>query len=409
MILSKLWQRFRPFGVKTRLHLVLLPLLILLSGCASQREPEVDFRTVRFSARPKNIILLIGDGMGAAQVSAHIYWKGVGKTIFEQFPYVGFHKSHSCNDLVTDSAAGATAFSCGQKTTNGAIGVLPVSGEICASPGHPSTSGPVFFSADSLTNRPCTTILEELDAWGWATGMVVACTATHATPASFIAHRELRAFTEEIALDYLKTPLDCFVGGGEVLFYDRPDNRDLVDSLRQRNYVVRRGTSFNKLPLDGSRPFMLFTADREPPTASGGRQYMPQATRVVCDYLTQRSEKGFFLMVEGSQIDWAGHANDRNWLRSEMEDFDATVTEAMRFAARNGETLVLVTGDHECGGFALTQADNKKIFQSKFTTKLHTASLVPVYAYGPGAEQFSGVYENTEIYQKVRAVLGVQR
>lgn len=407
----ELWQRFRLFRVETRLPLILLPLLIWSAGCASRREPALDLRAAQFAARPKNIILLIGDGMGVSQVSAHIYWTGAEKTIFEQFPYVGFHKSHSCNDLVTDSAAGATAFSCGEKTTNGAIGVLPLKSHVCDFGTQHTQSEGRQFSGSVVTplSRPCPTILEDLDEWGWATGMVVACTATHATPASFIAHRELRAFTEEIALDYLITPLDCFVGGGEALFYDRPDRLNLDDSLRQRNYVVRRGTSFKKLPLDGSRPFMLFTADREPPTASGGRDYMPQATRTVCEYLTKRSEKGFFLMVEGSQIDWAGHANDRNWLRAEMADFDATVREAMQFAARNGETLVLVTGDHECGGLALTQNDNKKQFQPKFSSKLHTAALVPVYAYGPGADQFAGIYENTEIYRKMLAVLGLRR
>jgi alkaline phosphatase len=364
--------------------LLLLPMFFV--GCQGPKPSTVDFAAAKLAARPKNIILLIGDGMGLAQVSAHLYWKGVGKTIFEQFPVVGFHKTHSCDDLVTDSAAGATAFSCGQKTTNGAIGVLPP---------H---------------DKPCTTILEDLDARGYATGMVVACTATHATPASFIAHRELRAFTEEIALDYLKTSFDCFVGGGEALFLkeERPDARNLRDSLRAKGYVVRRGTSFKNLPLDGSAPFVLFTHDREPPTASGGRDYMPPATRMACDFLQKRSEEGFFLMVEGSQIDWAGHANDRNWLRAEMEDFDKTVRQALDFAAQNGETLVLVTGDHECGGLALTKSEQRKAFKPVFTSRLHTAALVPVYAYGPGAQRFSGLYDNTEIYQKMRAALGLQ-
>ena len=131
MIFKKLWQRFWPFGVETRLRPHLLLGLFFLSACASSREPEPSFQSVQFSAKPKNIILLIGDGMGLSQMSAHIYWTGAGKTIFEQFPHVGFHKSHSCNDLVTDSAAGATAFACGQKTTNGAIGVLPLKSETC--------------------------------------------------------------------------------------------------------------------------------------------------------------------------------------------------------------------------------------------------------------------------------------
>ncbi|MEO6039461.1 MAG: alkaline phosphatase [Saprospiraceae bacterium] len=364
------------------MRLILLPVLVIFTGCVASKKQTIDFQAVKFAPRPKNIILLIGDGMALSQVTAGVYWKGLGKSVFEQFRYVGFHKSYSSNDLVTDSAAGATAFACGDKTTNGAIAQTP-------------------------DNTPCTTILEDLDRRGYATGMVVACTATHATPACFIAHSELRAFTEDIAFGYLNTPIDCFVGGGEALFNQRPDKRNLEDSLRRRGYVIRRGTSMKGLPLDGSAPFMLFTAEREPPTASAGRQYLAPATHTVCNYLQKRSDMGFFLLVEGSQIDWACHANDRNWLKAEMLDFDATVRQALEFAASNGETLVLVTGDHECGGFSLNQSDSRQQFQPAFAARLHTAALVPVFAYGPGAASFSGIYENTEVYRKMMGALGL--
>jgi len=362
-------------------YLFLLPVFLIFFGCSASRNQTIDFQAVTFKKQPKNIILLIGDGMALSQVSAGIYWKGVGKSVFEQFSVVGFHKSFSADDLVTDSAAGATAFACGHKTTNSAIGVLPPD------------------------NEPCRTILEDLDGRGWATGMVVTCSATHATPAAFIAHRDLRAYTDEIANDYLNTALDCFVGGGEHYFSDRYDKTNLEDSLRQRGYILRRGTSFKHLPLDGSAPFMLFTNDREPATASAGRTYLPYATRMACEYLQKRSDKGFFLMVEGSQIDWAGHANDRNWLKAEMLDFDKTVTQALEFAAENGETLVIVTGDHECGGMALNQTDVKREFRPFFAARLHTAALVPVFAYGPYAASFYGIYDNTAIYDKMQEAL----
>jgi alkaline phosphatase len=359
--------------------------LFLLSSigfsCSTSKVPAIDYRSVQFSKQPKNIIFLIGDGMSAAHVSAHIYWAGVNKTIFEQFPVVGFHKTHAYDYRVTDSAAGATAFACGAKTTLGAIGVLPPD------------------------DRPCRTILEELSERGYATGMVTTCTATHATPACFIAHRELRALTEEIATEYLDTPFDCLIAGGENLFNVRYDKINLVDSLRARGYVIKRGTSFKNLPLDGSSPFTVFTHEMEPPTATAGRTYLPRATRLSCDFLQKRSEKGFFLMVEGSQIDWACHTNDPNWLRAEMADFDKTVRAAMNFAASNGETLVVVTGDHECGGLSLARSDLRRAFEPAFTAKMHTASMVPVYAYGPGAELFSGTYDNTDIYFKMRAAL----
>lgn len=354
---------------------VLAALSCMPKPSLSQWQPE----SIEAGAYPKNIVLMIGDGMALAQISASFYWERQ-QSVFRFFPYVGFHKSHSCDDLVTDSAAGGTAIACGAKTTNSAIGVLPPD------------------------NKPCLTILEELSQNGYATGMVTTCSATHATPATFIAHRDLRAFTEEIAEDYLNTAFDCFIGGGSHYFGKRSDGQNLTETLRQRGYVVRNGVSFNRLPLDGSAPFVLFTAEREPPTPANGRRYLPQAAKVACEYLQKRSERGFFLMIEGSQIDWAGHANDAAWLRDEMRDFEKTILNVLRFASENKETLVLVTGDHECGGLAL-HASNRNVLEPVFSQKLHTAALVPILAYGPGAERFAGLYENAEIYWKMRRAI----
>lgn len=356
-------------------------ILSVLCAVACRSAAPTPVVPIRFAERPRNIILVIGDGMALAQVSAGVYWKGgLAQSVFSRFPVVGFHKSFSADDLVTDSAAGATAFSCGQKTNNGEIGMLP-------------------------DRAGCRTILEDWAADGRGTGMVVTCTATHATPAAFIAHQGMRAFTENIALDYLHTPIDCVIAGGEYYFTpQRPDHLDLEDTLRQRGYVIRSGTSFKKLPLDGSAPFMLFTADREPPTASAGRTYLPKAAETACHFLKKRRPQGFFLMVEGSQIDWGGHSNDRRWLEAEMLDFDRTLQRILDFAAADGETLVIVTGDHECGGLSLPEAvGNKREFRPTFAARMHTGALVPVFAFGPKADLFSGIYDNTAIYAKMKA------
>ncbi len=374
-------RRFLSFVTPTIAFL--LPLCtVFFQNCAPKPVQVLDLQSVKLAKTPKNIILLIGDGMALPQITAGMYWQGgLDKSIFTQFPYIGFHKSHAHDDLVTDSAAGATAFSCGVKTFNGAIGMKP-------------------------NKKNCRTILEDWEAAGKSTGIVVTCSATHATPASFIAHEDSRAFTENIAVEYLNTPLDCFVGGGSYFFSkDRYDHLDLRDSLRRRGYIVRDGVNFKRLPLDGSAPFMLFTHEREPGTASAGRAYLPRAVREVSHFLEKRSDKGFFMLVEGSQIDWACHANDRNWLRAEMRDFDKAVREALQFAAADGETLVIVTGDHECGGLALEPADNRKSFRPTFVSHYHTATMVPVFAFGPMAETFTGIYDNTAIYTKMKAAM----
>jgi alkaline phosphatase len=363
--------------------LVSLPVLFFFQYCSVKTYEQTPLpEGPPKAAKPKNIILMIGDGMALAQISAGMYWKGNGRSAFELFPVVGFHTSHSSNNLITDSAAGATAFACGHKTYNGAIGVLPPD------------------------DTPCENVMHQLGVDSLATGIVVTCSATHATPAAFIAHQEIRAFSEAIAMEYLDSPLDCYIGGGEYYFNNRPDKKPLEDSLLQEGYVIRRNSNLNKLPMDGSAPFMVFTAPREPAPALKGRDYLPKATSVACEYLRNRSDKGFFLMVEGSQIDWALHANDPNWLRTEMLDFERAVRAALEFAAADGNTLVLVTGDHECGGLSLEYGGRSAEFTPSFAERLHTAAMVPVLAYGPQDTLFTGIYDNTELYYKMMQALG---
>jgi len=330
---------------------------------------------------PKNIILMIGDGMGLAQVTAGLYARAEGLNL-ERFPATGLIKTHSAKNLITDSAAGATAFSCGCKTYNGAIGM-------------------------TAQKKPCYTILEEAETFGLATGLVTSSSITHATPASFIAHARERTYMEEIATYFLKTDVDLFIGGGMRYFVAREsDKRNLSQELMEKGYVIG---DFLQKPLsqynpDPRQPFGWFSAVKEPKSVLDGRDYLPQAARMAPEFLTRRSDKGFFLMIEGAQIDWACHANKDTMAVQEMLDFDKAIGEVLRFAEQDGNTLVIVTADHETGGMALLRGADKKSLKIKFTTDYHTPVMVPVFAYGPGAEQFNGLYDNTDIYLKMRAL-----
>lgn len=330
----------------------------------------------------KNIILLIGDGMGLTQISANLY--NEKKSVLEQFPVIGFQKTYSADNLVTDSAASATAIACGKKTNNNVIG-LDANGE------------------------PCKTILEEAEDKGLATGMVVTSSIVHATPASFVAHEKSRNFYENIAADIVESDIDMFIGGGKQ-FFDRRDNdnRDLRDELMKKGVVVYdyfRNNIFKVSP-DPEKRFAFFTADNQPLPAFQGRDFLPTATRISLEYLSNRSEKGFFLMVEGSQIDWSCHANQDIPLLNELEDFDQAIQQALDFAKKNTNTLVIVTADHETGGLAINPGSQMKKLKLKFTTNGHTAAMVPVFAYGPRADLFYGIYENTAIYSKMKEAFG---
>jgi len=358
--------------------LLLLTTLVLFSF---QNAPVLEGS--KTTTAPKNIILLIGDGMGLTQVTAGMYANG-NKLNLERFPVTGLMKTHSSSHLITDSAAGATAFSCGCKTYNGAIGV-------------------------TKSKKTCLTILEQAKKNGLATGLIATSSITHATPAAFIAHVNSRAETEDIARFFLQTDLDLFIGGGMNAFNQRKtDTRDLYKELVSKGYNLSsfQENKLSALTPSPLQPFGWFSAFGEPDSVEAGRDYLPVAARIAPEFLKKRSEKGFFMMLEGSQIDWACHAKDGPRAVAEMLDFDAAIGEILKFAAADGNTLVIVTADHETGGMALEQGDGFEVLEYDFTTGNHTATMVPVFAYGPGSELFSGVMDNTDIYLKMTRLWG---
>ncbi len=342
------------------------------------------------NASPKNIILLIGDGMGLSQVSSAYYF-GEGTPNFSRFPYIGLSNTSAASDKITDSAAGATAFASGVLTYNAAIGV----------------------DNDSV---PVPTIVEQLSKEGLSTGLVATSSITHATPAAFYAHVKSRNQHEDIAAQLVASPVDFFAGGGKEFFFNRKDQTNYYDSLSAHGFVIDTTALNRPNKLDSKKRYGFLLADDGMPRMLDGRgDFLAKATKMALDHLSQDKD-GFFLMVEGSQIDWGGHANDAAYLISELLDFDQTLGVALDFAKQHKNTLVIVTADHETGGYALSSTIEKQGMSADyneitptFSTGGHTATLVPVFAYGPGAERFAGVYKNTAIYDKMRALTKKKR
>jgi len=344
----------------------------------SQDSYKVKSYTQKFkSNKPKNIILLIGDGMGVSQVFAGLT-ANKGRLNLENCRYIGFSKTQSADNYITDSAAGGTALACGVKTNNGAIGV-------------------------DAAEKPVKSILEEAEQAGLATGLVSTSAITHATPASFIAHQSGRGQYDDIAADFLKTDIDVFIGGGLDHFTKRKDGRNLVDELKAKGYQFQ--TDMDEIKRIDSGKLVGLTAPIHNGRLAERRDMLPVATETAIDIL-DNNKKGFFLMVEGSQIDWGGHAKNTVYVVEEMLDFDKTIGEALEFSAKNGETLIVITADHETGGMALTDGSMQMgAVQGAFPTGGHTSVMVPVFAYGPGADNFVGIMENTDIYVKMKKLL----
>ena len=329
------------------------------------------------SKQPKNIILMIGDGMGLAQIYSGMTANG-GHLFLENFKNIGFSKTYSSDNYITDSAAGGTALSSGVKTYNGAIGVDP-------------------------DKKPIVNIREMAEKKGLKTGLVSTSAITHATPASFIAHVDSRGSYEDIALDFLKTNIDVFIGGGIKNFEERKDGKNLSKELKNKGYQVLY--NIDEIQKVKSGKLAGLTApEHNIPMPKRGEMLVPATQTAI--YLLSQGKKGFFLMVEASEIDFLAHKNETPGVVLEMLDFDRAIGAALKFAASNGETLIIVTADHETGGMTNNGGDFKtgKVV-GKFTSGGHTGTAVPVLAFGPGADQFTGFMENTDIAKKMMKLL----
>ncbi len=362
----------------------ILPILILLlvsnSTCQEKNHTtKSQDDDLSKGKNAKNIILMIGDGMGTSQIYAGFIAKK-GDLNMKKFPITGFSITYSADDLITDSAAGATAMATGTKTNNGMVGVDP--------------------KKDRVEN-----ITEIVEKDGKSTGLVATSTITHATPASFIAHVETRNDYERIARQFLETDIDVFIGGGAVHFIERLDQRDLTIDLAEKGYELCY--SMEALDTATSDKIAGLVYEASPPTMLQSRRDMLSKATAKAIEVLSRNENGFFLMVEASQIDWGNHQNNITYQTLEVIDFDNVIGEVLQYAREDGETLVIVTADHETGGLGINGGNLKKgELDPGFTTMGHTGVMVPVLAYGPKSELFSGIYDNTEIFFKMLKALG---
>ena len=376
-------------------QLIFLIALSLITGCKNEpstkrvdRENTIlleDLKeeqgpTFEKGATPKNVILVIGDGTGINQISALQYYKD-GKIHYEDFPIIGLSKISSTS-LITDSAAAGTAMACGEKTFNKAIGV--------------NTKG------QDLAN-----LIEFMSQKGGSSGLIATSSITHATPASFYAHHTDRNDHDIIASFLPNAPIDFFAGAGLKYFRDRKDQVNLLDTFAQKGFTIET-SSLKAYPEAKKLGYLL--ADKDMPTMIEGRgTFLEDASSLAINHLSS-NEQGFFLMVEGSQVDWGGHDNDFDYMISELIDLDNTLGRLMAYAQKDQNTLIVVTGDHATGGLALSadQGDYNTI-KPTFSSTGHNADWIPVFAYGPGAELFSGVYENTMIFHKIKSLLSRQK
>ena len=355
---------------------------------------------VEVNKKAKNVILLIGDGMSASQITSYRLLKEGpnGRIAMDRFPISGIVLTHSADAIITDSASSATAYSTGSKTKNSYLGV--------------DKDGQIL---ENLT--------EKLDDFGFISALISTSEVTHATPAAFSSHVDSRRDTDEISSQMLESKVATILGGGRNFFLPpekggkRKDKRNLLEEAKKSHKIL---THKNQLVISNINPsekiLGLFadehlrdegTPDNHPsePTLTEMLKFSLERAEAAID----NQCRGSFIMVEGSQVDWAGHANNIDYLERELGEFDEATRYALDYAKNNQNTLVVVTADHETGGLLIepialsyyTGNNIKFSFNTAIGGGSHTGVPVPVYAYGPGAINFSGTLDNTDVYHAI--------
>lgn len=364
-----------------RVVVVAVGALLLLSACGSNDKVdsytapapyEVEKIESPNSNSVKNIVFMIGDGMGLEQLST-AWVANRGQLYIDNAPITGIQRTYCSNRLITDSAAAGTALATGGKTLKGTI-ALSVDGE------------------------PLQSLAAKAHSAGMRTGVVVTCRLNDATPATFCCHNADRDAAEQIAADYATCGVDFIAGGGLKYWQNRSDGRNILSEMRSSGYNVCLQP--DELASAKALPIAAVLADLElPPALERGDEHRMMVAKAL---QLLDNEEGFFLMIEGSCIDDYLHANRLDMAVEEMLDFDRTVGDVMRWAAADRRTLVVVTSDHATGAMTLLEGDIAEgRVEVNFANEGHNGIAVPYYVFGAGADNFGGIVENSELSKTI--------
>ena len=382
--------------MKKNLLFLFAIVLLVLSGCTNTS-----------NQKPQNVIYLIGDGMGFGAVSS-LLLSMEEETGFEKAPVIGLSETCSANNYVTDSPAGGTALATGTRTCNGFLGV-----------------GPDSVQLESL--------LKKAQKMGKKTGIVVNTTLTEATPGAFYAGVTSRKESYTIAEQFTESGVDVAIGAGLSAFINRPDSVDMTAVLIEKGYNVyldwksvletqsdkfvgildmgdvhrrNKKSTTTASAAEGQEVCLAAQLAATEGNADTTRfseptEYLHKACTKALSVLEKDAPQGFFLMVESAIIDGYGHNNDSEGMIEEMKELDQTLKTLIAYVDKHPNTLLVVTADHETGGTGVAykshEVNQPEGLHLNFSTKGHTGTVVPIFAYGAGAENFRGIFQNREL------------
>lgn len=349
-----------------------------IKDVAPQGSYTPSFKVDGTDKAPLNVILMIGDGMGLAHVATAMYANG-GELTITNLKTFGLVRTSSADRFTTDSAASGTAYATGHKTHNSAIGV-------------------------DVDDKPIENLPEKLAKAGIVSGIVTTDDLDGATPSAFFAHQPARNMSQEIWADLPSSKLTFFAAGSKQALEEQP--YETQDAISKKFTVV---DDLNDKAVAKSRRLGYLPDKSETASVNNNRgDFLPATTQFAIEYLQSKAEKGkgFFLMVEGARIDKSSHNNDYPAMVKETLDFDKAVEAAIRFAEKDGHTLVIISADHETGALSLRDGKPEEgAMKGLFSSRGHTALPVPLFAYGPSSQNFAGMQENSDVSNKIAALL----
>lgn len=353
---------------------------ILLISLASSLYTKAESIASDTETKAVNVILFIGDGMSLAQWQTGMVMSDTPLNI-ERMRSVGIVRTNSSTDFNGDGPSHGTAIASGINTRKGAVGL-------------------------DANDKPVKTIIEYASEQGVATGIVSANTLAEGSIAPFVAHLKSRMRTEDIALAYVEQAPDLFIGGGKRSFSHRKDGRNLVEELEKKGYRIAQ--SIAETQNARGEKLVGFLSDSIMPDIAHGRGDMfPESVRSAIQFL-DRLDRNFFLLVGDMFVDRASHAGNTELVGRETIDLDKAIGVALDFAEKDGNTLVVVVGGPEASGMTLVggDIDNKEVV-AKWTMPgmIHTGTMVPVFSFGVGSENFQGMMKNTDLFFRVKALL----
>ncbi|MBQ9410483.1 MAG: alkaline phosphatase [Bacteroidales bacterium] len=354
-------------------------MVLLLASCR-EKEPQLQYYQtpytydiVKVQEPPqtnevRNIIFMIGDGMGLEQVSC-AWVLNYGKLNIDNFTSVGISRTWCTNELITDSGAGGTALAAGQKTGYSHVGTAADSTDLYS-------------------------ILVDAAKLGKSTGVAVTCHFADATPCDFCCHNEYRYNQEDLIADYVNCGVDYLAGGGLDWFtVNRKDGRDITKEMAAAGYNValtEEELMEADLPVIG-----ILSPDNLPVAMERGDLFRHMVARGLEEL--SENENGFVMMIEGSCIDDWLHGNNIEKAMEELLDFDRTLGDVLEWAENDGHTLVVMTADHATGCLTLQDGNLEEgLIGVHFASESHNGIAVPFYAWGPGSAQFTGIRENED-------------